>query len=156
GALLTSSNALEIGGDSIFGQFFAGVIDEVRIYNVALSATQIQSDMQAAIGDSDTSGAGGTKTPGLVAAYSFNDGSGTTVSDASGNGHNGTVANGTWSTSGKYGKALVFNGHSTMVTIPDSPALHLSNGMTIEAWVQPTAVNGTWRDVIYKGNDAYA
>jgi hypothetical protein len=27
--------------------------------------------------------------------------------------------------------------------------------MTLEAWVNPTAVTSAWRDVIYKGNDNY-
>ena len=27
--------------------------------------------------------------------------------------------------------------------------------MTLEAWVQPSAVNSVWRDVIYKGRDNY-
>ena len=27
--------------------------------------------------------------------------------------------------------------------------------MTLEAWVNPSTVNGNWRDVIYKGNDNY-
>ena len=94
-------------------------------------------------------------TAGLVAAYSFDEGSGTTVTDASGNGNNGTVANTTWSTSGKYGGALQFNGTSSMVTIPDSASLHLSAGMTLEAWVNPSTVNANWRDVIYKGNDNF-
>ena len=35
---------MQIGGDSIYGQFFAGLIDEVRVYNVALTAAQIQTD----------------------------------------------------------------------------------------------------------------
>ena len=35
-------------------------------------------------------------TPGLVAAFAFDEGSGSTVADASGNGNNGTVANATW------------------------------------------------------------
>ena len=48
--------------------------------------------------------------PGLVAAYGFDEGSGTTVTDASGNGNNGTITNATWATTGKYGKALQFNG----------------------------------------------
>ena len=46
----------------------------------------------------------------LVAAYAFNEGTGTTVNDSSGNGNNGTITNATWTTSGKYGDALVFNG----------------------------------------------
>ena len=38
--------------------------------------------------------------PALVAAYGFDEGSGTTVTDASGNGNNGTVANATWARPG--------------------------------------------------------
>ena len=37
GATATSTNPLQIGGDSLYGQFFKGTIDEVRIYNLALS-----------------------------------------------------------------------------------------------------------------------
>jgi Concanavalin A-like lectin/glucanases superfamily len=92
---------------------------------------------------------------GLVAAYGFDEGSGTTVTDASGNGNNGTIANGTWSTTGKYGKALQFNGTSSLVTIPDAASLHLSTGMTLEAWVDPSTVSASWRDVIYKANDNF-
>ena len=64
----------------------------------------------------------------LVAAYAFDEGSGTTVADSSGNGNNGTVANATWTATGKFGQALVFNGTSTRVTVPDSPSLHLTTG----------------------------
>jgi hypothetical protein len=43
--------------------------------------------------------------PALVAAYSFNEGTGATVADLSGNANTGTIANATWTTSGKYGNA---------------------------------------------------
>src|SRR5262249_42596446 len=46
----TSSGALTIGGDGLYGQFWIGKIDEVRIYNRALTATEIQSDMVTPIG----------------------------------------------------------------------------------------------------------
>ena len=91
----------------------------------------------------------------LVAAYAFNEGTGTTVYDSSGNGNNGTITNATWTTSGKYGDALVFNGTNALVTIPDAASLHLTTGMTLEAWVDPSTVTSAWRDVIYKGNDDY-
>ena len=91
----------------------------------------------------------------LVAAYAFNEGTGTTVYDSSGNGNNGTITNATWTTSGKYGDALVFNGTNALVTIPDSTLLHLTTGMTLEAWVNPSTVTSAWTDVIYKGNDNY-
>ena len=48
--IATSTNPLQIGGDSIYGQYFNGRIDEVRIYNRALSATEIQTDMNTPIG----------------------------------------------------------------------------------------------------------
>jgi hypothetical protein len=92
---------------------------------------------------------------GLVAAFGFDEGSGSTVTDVSGNGNNGTLTNATWATAGKYGKALQFNGTNALVTIPDSSSLHLSSAMTLEAWVNPSTVNSNWRDVLYKGNDNY-
>ena len=91
---------------------------------------------------------------GLVAAFAFDEGSGTTVTDASGTGNNGTTANTTWA-AGKNGGALSFNGTSSRVTIPDSASLHLTTAMTLEAWVDKTATNAGWRDVIYKGDDNY-
>ena len=92
---------------------------------------------------------------GLVAAFGFDAGSGTTVADQSGAGNNGTAANTAWAASGKYGKALQFNSTNSLVTVPDAASLHLTTGMTLEAWVNPSTVNANWRDVIYKGNDNY-
>ncbi|MBX7135011.1 MAG: Ig-like domain-containing protein [Fimbriimonadaceae bacterium] len=85
----------------------------------------------------------------LVAAYGFNEGSGSTLTDLSGNGNTGAITNATWSSSGKYGKALSFNGTNSLVTINDSASLDLTNGMTIEAWVKPSTVSG-WRSVVVK------
>src|SRR5262249_51225661 len=91
----------------------------------------------------------------LVAAYGFNEGSGTAVSDVSGYGNNGTISGATWTTSGKYGNALSFNGTNALVSINNATSLQLTTGMTLEAWVYPTTVTSAWRDVIYKGNDNY-
>ena len=90
-----------------------------------------------------------------MAAYGFDEGSGTTVTDASGNGNTGTLTDTTWSTTGKYGGALKFNGTNALVTIPDAALLHLTTGMTLEAWVDPSAVSAAWRDVVYKANDNF-
>ena len=49
---MTSTNPLQIGGDSLWGQHFNGTIDEVRVYNVSLTASQIQSDMNTPVGSS--------------------------------------------------------------------------------------------------------
>jgi hypothetical protein len=86
----------------------------------------------------------------LVAAYSFDEGAGTTVGDRSGTGNNGTTSSTTWSTAGKYGGALSFNGTSSWVTVPDSASLDLTNAMTLEAWVRPSALATAWRAVLFK------
>jgi hypothetical protein len=49
GIIASTTNPLHIGGNSVWGEFFAGKIDEVRIYNRVLSQTEIQADMNAAI-----------------------------------------------------------------------------------------------------------
>jgi len=46
----------------------------------------------------------------LAAAYSFDEGFGTTVADTSGRGNTGTITGATWTTAGKFGGALTFNG----------------------------------------------
>ena len=89
-----------------------------------------------------------------VAAYAFDEGQGSTALDASGNGRSGTVTNATWVT-GKYGKALSFNGSSSRATVADANALDLTTGMTLEAWANPTGTSNSWRDLIYKGDDNY-
>ncbi len=54
GPLLTSTGVLRLGGNSIWGEYFAGVLDEVRIYNRALTVSEIQADMNVAVGAPDT------------------------------------------------------------------------------------------------------
>src|SRR6185295_18245674 len=92
---------------------------------------------------------------GLVAAYTFNEGTGTTVSDLSGNGNTGTISGATWTTSGKFGNALMFNGTSAKVTMANSTSLRLTTGMTLEAWIFPTATPTYWRSVVDKNVDGY-
>jgi hypothetical protein len=86
---------------------------------------------------------------GPVAAYSFNEASGTSVFDNSGNGNAGVVAGAAWNSAGKFGSALAFNGISNWVTINDAAKLDLTTGMTLEAWVKPTAL-ADWRTVLMK------
>src|SRR5262249_52985535 len=90
-----------------------------------------------------------SSSPGLVAAYSFSQGSGNTVTDLSGNNNTGTLAGATWSTSGKYGNALSFNG-SSYVTVSDASSLDFTSGMTLEAWVYPTVAQTGWSTVVMK------
>jgi glucose/arabinose dehydrogenase/PKD repeat protein len=95
--------------------------------------------------------AAGSLPPGLVAAYAFNEGSGSATGDVSGKGHAASIAGASWTSQGRYGNALVFDGVNDMVTVQDSNLLDLTTGMTLSAWVFPTALgNGTWRNIIIK------
>ena len=131
--------------------------DAVRAHNTVSITDSDLSKLVAYLQQigGDESAAPSPAVPGLVAAYSFNEGTGTAVGDASGMGNPGTAANTTWTTSGKFGSALVFNGSNALVTVPDSASLRLTTAMTLEAWVYPAANSSAWRDVIYKGDDNY-
>ena len=49
GAIQTTTNPLWIGGNQPYGEYFQGLIDEVRVYNRALTAADIQADMNTSI-----------------------------------------------------------------------------------------------------------
>ncbi|MEV6980385.1 LamG-like jellyroll fold domain-containing protein [Sphaerisporangium sp. NPDC051017] len=49
GGLIDDGGALHIGGNTKWGEYFSGVIDEVRVYNLTQSAAQIQADMNAQV-----------------------------------------------------------------------------------------------------------
>jgi concanavalin A-like lectin/glucanase superfamily protein/Big-like domain-containing protein len=88
---------------------------------------------------------------GLVAAYGFEEGAGSSVADVSGTGNDGSISGATWTTSGRFGSALSFDGASDMVSIADSPSLDLTAGLTLEAWVNPRSLpSATWRSILLK------
>ena len=49
GAIQTTNSPLWIGGNSPYGEYFQGLIDEARVYNRALTQAEIQSDMNAPV-----------------------------------------------------------------------------------------------------------
>jgi hypothetical protein len=49
GSLFASTGALRIGGNNIWPEWFAGLIDEVRVYQRALTATEVTADMNRAV-----------------------------------------------------------------------------------------------------------
>ena len=97
--------------DVLFGKagegasYFDGKIDEVRIYNRALSTKEVRDLYNWA--------------PGPVAYYNFDEKTGTTINDTSGNGNNSTAFSTPDWTQGKVGAALDFNGSSDFVTFPN-------------------------------------
>jgi len=82
---------------------------------------------------------------GLVGYWRFDEGTGTTASDASGTGNTGTLVGSStgllisdpiWET-GRSGQALRFINRNTAVVVSDSPSLRISTDeMTVAAWVK--------------------
>ena len=87
---------------------------------------------------------------GLVAAFGFDEGSGTSVTDGRERQHRDDRER-DLGRAGKFGKALQFNGTSARVNVPDAASLHLTTAMTLEAWVNPSTVNYELADVDLQG-----
>src|SRR5262245_58248240 len=84
GTLTANSSPLSLGNYA--GSRFAGILDETRVYSGALTAAEVSA----------LAGGGGA---GLVGSWRFDEGSGGTAGDGSGNGNTGTLLNGaTWTT----------------------------------------------------------
>ena len=94
------------------------------------------------------------QSTGLVAAYSFNEGGGTTVTDMSGHNLNGTIVGATWTAGGRFGNALSFNGATSYVDLGNPTALQLTGSMTIEAWINAAANPANDGQIVAKSNGA--
>ncbi|RJP45685.1 hypothetical protein C4587_00500, partial [Candidatus Parcubacteria bacterium] len=78
----------------------------------------------------------------LVGYWKFDEGSGGTTSDSSGNGNTGNLVNSpAWLTSGcQQGNCLQFNGSNNYVSIPHSTSIDVDAApLTVSLWLYPTA-----------------
>jgi hypothetical protein len=92
GAINVDSGVLIIGNDDGQNRYFNGKIDEVRIWNTARSAEEIQSNYAQQLTGNET---------GLVGYWQFDEGSGNIVNDLSANNNDGTIYGATF-TSGVF------------------------------------------------------
>ena len=70
-------------------------------------------------------------------------GSGTTWTDLSGNGNNGTLTNGP-SYNALNNGSIVFDGTDDYISIPNSTSLQVSNNFTINAWIYATNLSNRY------------
>ncbi len=80
-----ASTPLRLGRQyGTYGEYWPGYLDEVRIWNVARSATEIQNNVSNRLSGAES---------GLVGYWRFDEGSGPVVTDASPGGNYGTLQN---------------------------------------------------------------
>ena len=95
-----------------------------------------------------------TPVTGVVGFWKFDEGSGATISDSSGNGNSGMLASGLASPSwvpGRIGSALSFDGSDDSASVPDSQSLNITgNQFSISAWVNPRAQSNPFADIVSK------
>jgi hypothetical protein len=113
-----------------------GSIDDVRVYNRALSA----SDMGQLYNETQSYIRKPRNNLGLVAYWTFDEGASTTAHDSSGNGYTATLYSGgstlpKW-VSGKFGNALSFDGNTNYAAV-SLPTSRFASAMTVSAWFKP-------------------
>jgi hypothetical protein len=130
GAIGTGGGANAYIGSYGGGQeYFYGQIDEVRIYNRALSPKEVTDLYNFA--------------PGPLMYWNLDEGSGSSINDKSGNNYNSTAFNNPTWTTGKFGKALAFDGNDVV----NFNFIQTLPAMTISAWVNPSSY-ATWRAIV--------
>ena len=117
-------------------EFFEGMIDEVAIYDRALSAEEIGTVYCAGV----------IVDPNTVAYWDFEEGTGQTAVDRTGNGHDAQLGSAPGADSNdpnwidvcipkcSAGDALEFDGIDDYVEVSDSASLDVTPEITIEAW----------------------
>jgi len=152
GVVGTNANALLLGAETDSNvHWFKGTIDDVRVYNRALSADEVADLYQMGTVTVNAS-TNALNASGLVGQWSFDgkqtvwtsSSAGTTL-DTSGQSNTGTLTNMSQSTSvteGKIGQALNFSSASqTYIDAGSGASLDNIAPLTVVAWIRPTAVS---------------
>jgi hypothetical protein len=146
GAVLSTSDPLWIGGNQPYGEYFRGVIDEVRVYRRALARPALRAAMSSPVD-------GGRGSADLATAYAFD--GGRTATDASGHGNTGALERARWTRAGRFGGGVRFDADGEVIRVPASASLDLRTGMTLMAWIKPSELQAGWRTVLARQTDAY-
>ncbi|MBT7755443.1 MAG: hypothetical protein HN726_04590, partial [Candidatus Magasanikbacteria bacterium] len=97
---MDAGNNYFIGSGRVNGNgAFNGIIDDVAIWNEALTSSEITALYNSGDGLNPSSNSGDySSSSNLQAYWNFNDGEGSTLTDLSGNDNHGTITGATWST----------------------------------------------------------
>jgi hypothetical protein len=95
------------------------------------------------LAEAGDAGDGGTISAGLVAFYPFDETSGTSANDASGNGHTATLSGGATFASGLQDNAVSLSGSNQYVSLPSGIVSSLSS-FSICTWVKLSTAPPQW------------
>ena len=131
---------------------FHGEIDEISLYNRALSATEIQAIYQAGSQGKCILPSGTTTCfslpAGLVSWWRAEENAVDFIGGA-----NGTPYGGVTFATGRVGQCFAFNGVNGAINVPDTPALALTNSLTIECWLLVTNAPSAPAMVLFRGDN---
>lgn len=140
------SNSAPVVIGNYFGgsQRFNGKIDDVMIFNRALSHAEIDTILY---GNWHELNQEPDPLSGPVAKYYFNG----NANDETGNGHNGTVEGATLDTDrfGEPNRCYSFDGINDYITIDDTSSLDIQKSLSLCAWVNPVKL-GSENKIITK------
>jgi hypothetical protein len=124
---------------------FNGLIDEVEIFNRALSQAEIQAIYNA--GSAGKCRSCTAPPSGMVSWW----GGDNNALDMVGT-NNGTLVNGTTYAPGKVTQALSFDGMDDYVSIPNGIIPHTARNFTVDVWVYAESINGSGENhIVYSG-----
>lgn len=111
------------------------------------------TSVTAYIGSTEIPVAVTPSTSGLVGYWSFNEGSGTTVDDSSGNGNDGTFVNSPTWVEGSFGNGLNFDGSSDYINVGSDDSIDFGgqNQITVSAWANIESSGSDSNKVVFKG-----
>jgi hypothetical protein len=89
----------------------------------------------------------GNVSANLVAHWKFDDGSGTTAQDSSGNGYDGTLFGEPKWVAGQIGGALEFDGTNDYVELPIGSLISSLTSSTFATWVDFSNEGGAWQRI---------
>ena len=140
GAMNTNNVRLIIGARDSSGsviQFFNGEIDEVEIFNRALSITEVQAIFNA--GSDGKCKVQCVPAPSNLVSWWPGDGNANDIQD----GNDGTLVNGATFATGLVGQAFSFDGGNDFVSFGNPSNLNPTSVFTIDTWINPTSLPPT-------------
>ncbi len=76
GSITVGTGALYLGGNNVWAEWFAGQMDDVRVYDKALTAAQITTDMNTPVGGAPPPPPADTSAPSVPGGVTATDGQG--------------------------------------------------------------------------------